>query len=139
MVKTVNAWTNDSIETLKGCFLCTDWDTFSDEDNVTEVTTDYIKFCVDTVIPKKTIKVYPNNKPYITKEVKDCINRKKQAFKTNLLQLKTVQKELNKRLKEAREHHRKAREEIFQTMNSKKLWDSMKTTTNKKLINLYML
>ena len=38
------------VETLKGCFLCTDWDTFSGElnpPNATEVTTDYIKFCVD--------------------------------------------------------------------------------------------
>ena len=124
LVKSINAWTDDSIETLKGCFLCTDWDTFSGEpnlDNATEVTTDYIKFCVDTVIPKMTIKVYPNNKPYITKEVKDCINRKKQAFKTNdHLQLKTVQKELNQRLKEAREHHREAIEENLQAMNSKK-------------------
>ena len=136
LVKSINAWTDDSIETLKGCFLCTDWDTFSGEpnlDNATEVTTDYIKFCVDTVIPKRTIKVYPNNKPYITKEVKDCINRKKQAFKTNdHLQLKTVQKELNQRLKEAREHHRQAIEENLQAMNSKKLWDSMKTATNMK-------
>lgn len=43
------------------------------------------------MIPKS--RVYTNNKPYITKEVKDCINRKKEAFKNNdHQQLKTVQK-----------------------------------------------
>ena len=36
-------------------------------------TTDCINFCMDTVIPKKNIKVYPSNKPYITKEVKYLI------------------------------------------------------------------
>ncbi len=49
------------------------------------------------------------------------------------LQLKTVQKELNQRLKEAKEHHRGLMEKNFQTMNSKRLWDSMKIATNMKL------
>lgn len=33
-------------------------------------------------LPKKLV-VYPNNKPYVTKSVKDCINRKKIALKNN--------------------------------------------------------
>ena len=70
------------------------------------------------MIPKRTIKVYPNNKFYITKEVKECINRKKEAFKTN------DQKQLNQRLKEARE----AIEGNLQIMNPKKLWDVINET-----------
>ncbi|KAK0139947.1 hypothetical protein N1851_023108 [Merluccius polli] len=68
--KTVLQWTEDSVEALKGCFLCTDWSIFHDLelDEATETVTDYIKFCVDNVIPKKTITHFPNNKPYITKE-----------------------------------------------------------------------
>ena len=31
----------------------------------------YINFCVETLVPEKTVKVYPNNKPRITKAVKD--------------------------------------------------------------------
>ncbi len=69
----------------KGC----DFSRESSLDNATEIITDYIEFCVDTVIPKKKVKVYPNNKPYVTKEVKDCINRKHRAFKNkDHLQLK---------------------------------------------------
>lgn len=30
------------------------------------------KFCVDSVIPVKQVKHFPNNKPYITKEVNEC-------------------------------------------------------------------
>lgn len=72
------------------------------------------------MIPKRTIKV-KKNKPYITKEVKDCIIKIKQAFKINdHLQLKTVQKELNQRLKEVG-NTMEAIEENLQGMNSKKL------------------
>ena len=79
LVKTVKIWSTDSIETLKGCYLSTDWDIFhvSDLSTSTDVITSYINFCVEAVIPHKSIKVYPNNKPYITKDIKDCIRRKR--------------------------------------------------------------
>lgn len=39
LVKSINAWTEDSLETLNGCFLCTDWYTFSGEPNLDSVWT----------------------------------------------------------------------------------------------------
>ncbi len=51
-----------------------------DIEDATETITDYINFCVDTVVEKKTVTVFPNNKSYITKEIKACLNRKKLAF-----------------------------------------------------------
>ena len=67
----MKVWTPDSAEELKGCFTCTNWDNFHQEntglDDTVEATTDYINFSVDTIIPKKKIKVFPNNKPYLTK------------------------------------------------------------------------
>lgn len=44
LVKPVNVWSDDSFKRLKVCFLCTEWDTFSEKENlrqVTEVTTDF--------------------------------------------------------------------------------------------------
>lgn len=38
-------------------------------------------FCVQSVIPTKEIKIYPNNKMFITKDVKHIINLRKIAFK----------------------------------------------------------
>lgn len=34
------------------------------------VVSDYVNFCVDTVLPTKTIKVYSNDKPWLTRELK---------------------------------------------------------------------
>lgn len=83
--KTVTVWSENSVEELRGCFLCTDWDIFHDPDIDinTEVINCYIHFCVDNILTKKTITMYPNNKPYISKELKDCINKKKAAFRNN--------------------------------------------------------
>ena len=66
--KTVNVWSDDAIETLKGCFMCTDCSLFHalELDEATVTITDYIEFCVGIVVPKKEIVVYPNNKPYVT-------------------------------------------------------------------------
>lgn len=42
--KTVKVWTTDSIESLKGCFLATEWSVFHelDVDKAAETVTDYI-------------------------------------------------------------------------------------------------
>ena len=86
MIKTLAVWSNDNVEPFKGCFLCTDWNVFhsQDIDIVTEAITDYIHFCTNNVVAKNEIIIYPNNKPYIKKQIKDCIYRKKIA------KLKTV-------------------------------------------------
>ena len=131
--KSIYEWSHDNIETLKGSFLCTNWDIFHDLDidEAAETITDYILFCVSCVVTKKVVTVYPNNKPYITGEIKDCIKRKQLAFKNkDWMRVKAVQKELNHMLREARRKHKDIIEQNFTSMNSKTLWDSMKAATN---------
>lgn len=75
--------------------------------------------------------MYPNNKPYITREIKDCINHKKLAFiNKDRMSIKSVQTELNHMLREARRKHKDIIEHNFISMNSKILWDSMKAAAN---------
>ena len=42
----------------------------------------YIKFCEDTIIPTKTIKMFPNNKPWVTSELKQLLNQREHLFKS---------------------------------------------------------
>ena len=49
---------------------------------MTDTVSSYINFCVDLVIPTKKIVTYPNNKPWVTKELKSTINKKKHIFFT---------------------------------------------------------
>ena len=131
--KTVLQWTEDSEETLRGCFLSTDWSLFQNLDlnEATDTITDYINFCVDNIVPKKDVLHFPNNKPYITKHVKACINKKKLAFKNrDRGGMAAAQKELNQLLRTARGRQRAALEVSVGNMDSKRIWDCMKKITN---------
>ena len=52
----------------------------TDMDRRVSTITDYINFCRDTVIPLGTVRCYPNNKPWITSDIKGLLNQKKRAF-----------------------------------------------------------
>ena len=96
--KSVAKWDRDSMETLNGSLLCTDWVLFHqlELDAAAEAITDYKKLCADGMVTKKDIVVYRNNKKYITKDVKVCINRKNIAFMNkDEADGKVIQEELN--------------------------------------------
>ena len=77
-------WTPESEEQLKGCFESTEWSVLVDScENVSEaadVVSSYIGFCEDMLISTKTVKVFPNNKPWISKSIKSALNEKKDSF-----------------------------------------------------------
>ena len=54
--KTVTVWNDDGIAKLRGCSGCTIWDTFYDSysslSDLVDTVTDYMDFCVDTILPK---------------------------------------------------------------------------------------
>lgn len=130
----MKTWSNESIEELKGCFLCTDWDMFYQDaniDTVTETITAYISFCVDSIIPQRTIKCYPNSKPYITGGIKSCIKRKKLAFRAgDTVGLRAAQKDLNRELRTARIKYKEQTEQHLLKSNTKELWNSIRRMTN---------
>ena len=85
----VKVWTEDSTLCLQECFDCTDWDTFKntcdDLDELTDVCCSYAVFCKDMIIPSKTVKMYPNNKPWVTSAVKGGLVKKRLAFQQGSL------------------------------------------------------
>ena len=81
-------------------------------------------------IPTKKIKIYPNNKLYVTRDIKNDINDRKAAFKNkDLAKLKSLDKNLKKKIREAKQAHRQRLEESFKANNPKRLWDTMKSMT----------
>ena len=84
--KSVKVWTPESEEQLRGCFECTEWSVLVDScENVSEaadVVSSYIGFCEDMLISTRIVKVFPNNKTWISKSIKSALNEKKIAFQT---------------------------------------------------------
>ena len=62
----------ECVSELQGCFDCTDWDVLigasESVNKVTDVISSYINFCENMLIPTKMVKIFPNSKPWTTKE-----------------------------------------------------------------------
>jgi len=131
-MKSVKSWDTDSIETLQGCFECTEWDAFfgdnPDPDEVTDVITCYINFCIDSIIPTKNITIYPNNKPWITKELKHLLNAKKRAFCSgDRMKSKEVQRDIDNKTRLCREEYKDKVEDELRKHNSRTAWKGIQT------------
>jgi hypothetical protein len=127
----VKQWSENALHELQGSLECTDWNVFIDANpdlnDLTDVVSCYIQFCTDNAIPTKEIKVFPNNKPWITKEVKSVINKKKQIFgQGDKGKLKDIQKELKSVISAERAKYKDRIEQNFVENDMKKVWTGMR-------------
>ena len=80
-------------EELWGWFESTDWNLLGeprgyDINAMNECVTNYITFCVESIMPTRTVRCFLNNKPWITSDLKRLLNKsltltqiKKKAFR----------------------------------------------------------
>ena len=127
----MDQWTPQAISALQGSLECTDWDVFIDNadglNELTDTVTEYIKFCKESVVPVKEIKIYPNNKPWITKDIKDLLNKKNEAFgKRDRESLKCIQKKLDKSICSSKQKYKRKIEDHFKENNMKDVWNGMR-------------
>ncbi|KAI3367638.1 hypothetical protein L3Q82_026475 [Scortum barcoo] len=79
-----------------------------DIEGMTHCLTDYLNICTDVVSPVKTVRCYPNNKPWVTREVKTVLNKKKAAFRSRYREaMKAAQQEVKHCVKEAKDSYRR--------------------------------
>ncbi|KAI4888322.1 hypothetical protein NFI96_008074 [Prochilodus magdalenae] len=94
---------------------------------------DYMNFCMDVVVPVKTVCCFANNKPWITSSVKGLLNKKKRAFKDNNQEkLRSAQREFKVHLREAKESYRRKVEQKLRENYMREVWSGMKTITGCK-------
>jgi len=126
----VYQWSNEVNDTLLACIECTDFDILFDPtehaDYNAEVLTDYINFCTSMVVPTKAVTCFGNNKPWVTKDLKMLLNRKKHLLAVkDRNQLKGVQKEINKTIAECKRKHKAKVENLF-SHDTKSAWRGVK-------------
>lgn len=128
---TVKSWSEDGITSLQACFECTDWQCFydgcDDMNDLCDAVSSYINFCVDSIIPSKTVVMYPNNKPWVTKELKAVINKKKKIFYTgDPLEKKAVSREVRNEIRKAKIQYRDKIEEQYCSGDLRAAWQGIK-------------
>jgi hypothetical protein len=134
VVRSVQCWTPEACDELRGCMECTDWDVFVDScetlDELSETVSDYINFCVDSVIPVKQVTHYANSKPWITRDIRDLLKKKRSAFASgDKEELRAVQKELKKAIREGKEQYKQKLEAKLERNNVKDVWQGMQKIT----------
>jgi hypothetical protein len=76
---------------LKDCFVSTDWnmsrDSFDGIEEYTTSDTGFINKCINEVVPTVTVCTYPNQKPWITGNIRTELKATAAAF-TNLQTVK---------------------------------------------------
>jgi hypothetical protein len=83
----IRKWTDDADAKLQDCFASTDSNMFRDSssgiEEYTTSVTGFINKCIDDIVPTVTLRTYPNQKPWITgnirtelKEKGECIQLK---------------------------------------------------------------
>ncbi|XP_033095678.1 uncharacterized protein LOC117100192 isoform X2 [Anneissia japonica] len=129
MIK-VRKWSPEAEEALVREFGTTDWNIFTDKEDlngITNAVSAYINFCIEKCVPVKTVKIYPNNKSWITKAVKLLLCEKRQAFKlgdTN--RMKRLTSEIKSEIKKQKNIFKKKVEQNFKSNNMEKVWQGMK-------------
>ncbi len=79
------------------------YDSCMDIDELTDVVSSYILFCEDMLIPCKTVKIFPNNKPWFTKSLKALMNERCRAFyEGDLVKRLELQKEIKREVRKAK-------------------------------------
>lgn len=74
---------------------------------ITDCTTDSINFFQDTIIPIWSVCCFPNNKAWITSDLKALLNEKRRIFRSgNKDKLRKIQCELNEGLRRCKNTYR---------------------------------
>ncbi|KAL0178989.1 hypothetical protein M9458_024431, partial [Cirrhinus mrigala] len=124
-------WSDDAIEQLQGSLACTDWGIFQGTlDERVSTITDYIKFCIHTTIPTRTVKRYPNSKPWITPHIKYALKEKRAAFKKkDWATLKILNRQIKNDIIRAKMQYKHKLEQEFSNMNTKQAFQKIKKLT----------
>ncbi|TWW78210.1 hypothetical protein D4764_11G0003310 [Takifugu flavidus] len=84
-VRTVRKWSDGAMDCLRDALETTNWSALcephgEDLEGLTDCVSDYIKFCTENSVPTKKVRCYPNNKPWVTRDLKALLHKKKRAF-----------------------------------------------------------
>ena len=82
---------------------------------------------MDSIISTKKVNIFPNNKPWITKEQKDILNKNKRIFFTNTkFEKKDVDRKVKHAMKNAKLRYNNKMENKFTQASLRSAWQGIK-------------
>ena len=129
---------------LQDCFEVTDWDAFKDRDlqvdpstaldNYTSTVMHYIVFCMDTVTLTKKVRSFPNQKPWLTTEVKALLRARDAAYRSgDQAAYSAARAALRRGIKAAKQRYKLRIETHFaDSKDPRRVWEGIKALTDYK-------
>lgn len=91
----------------------------------------YIKNCTDNVTEDKTIRVYPNRKPWMTQRVQQLLKDRNTAFRAGDSALYSAARaNLKRGIRQAKRDYRRRIEDHLESNNSRQVWQGVQHLTN---------
>ncbi|KAL0177325.1 hypothetical protein M9458_026219, partial [Cirrhinus mrigala] len=127
-VKTIKVWPAGVDFTLQDRFLHTDWSMFATQatcgshtniDSYTSSVLDYINTTIDSVTTQKQITTYPNQKPWMNKEVRLLLKARNTAFRSGAS-------------KKAKHCYKLKLEEHFSNSDPRRMWQGIQAISDYK-------
>lgn len=88
---------------------------------------------VDIVIPDTTFRVFPNDKPWVNKELKLALKRKRRAFEQGyMLKMNDIQKEIRQIIHDSKRNYKLRIETQMRGNNLRLAWQGMYTMIGKE-------
>ncbi len=104
-----------------------------DVEAYSDTVTRFIRKCVEDVVLIKTIRIYPNQKPWINSDVRAALSARTSAFKSrNTDDRKQASCDLRKSIKATKRQFKNKVEEQFNTNNARSMWHGINNITGFK-------
>ena len=135
MIRSTKKWTEEAKEELQDCFDCTDWSVFeeatADLDELTDTVTSYISFCEEVCVPTKTFRIFNNNKPWFTPNLRQLRQAKEEAYRNGDKPLfKALRNSLTKEIRAAKKQYSEKLKNQFSANDTPALWRGLQDITN---------
>ena len=138
VMRTVHQWCDESVEALQDCFDSTDWLMFreaadGDINEYTDTVTSYIHHCIDDVVPKRTVRSFPNQKPWVDTAVRASLRARSAAFNSgDPDQYRKARYDLLRAIKSAKRTYRTKVESSYHGSDPRRMWSGLQAITEYK-------
>lgn len=101
-----------------------------DIDTYTSTVLFYIKCCMDNVITTKQIQIFPNNKPWMTKDVRLLLKVRNAAFRSgDSQQYRVARRNLKRGIRDTKARYRQRVEHYFGNSDTRRAWQGLRHIT----------
>uniref|UniRef100_A0A8K9USR6 Reverse transcriptase domain-containing protein n=1 Tax=Oncorhynchus mykiss TaxID=8022 RepID=A0A8K9USR6_ONCMY len=138
-LRSVQRWSDQADSTFQDCFHHVDWEMFrTASDNIDEYTDsvcEFIRTCVEDVVPIATIKTFLNQKPWIDGSIRVKLKARTTAFNQgkvsgNMTEYKQCSYSLRKAIKQAKRQYRDKVESQFNGSDTRGMWQGLQSITD---------